>query len=173
VNVRPATVADVPVAAAILDEASAYVHTLGFGHWHVPFPQDELVHRLERGELYVVDVDGQTAATLTLLWDDPAFWGERPPDAVYLHKLAIRRAFAGRGLGAAIVDWVDGHAASAGRRYVRLDCQREDPGIRSYYERLGFEHRGDKEDDPRFPVALYERPTGPFRPRPGTVTGRD
>ena len=32
-----------------------------------------------------------------------------------------------------------------------------DSGIREYYERLGFEHRGDK-DHPRFAAALYERP---------------
>jgi GNAT superfamily N-acetyltransferase len=170
VNVRRALPTDAAVAAEILDEATAYVAKLGFEQWPVPFPQDELAHRIERGELYLVDVDGEPAATLTLLWDDPAFWGERPPDAVYLHKLAVRRSFAGRGLGAAIVEWVDEHAASAGRGYVRLDCQREDVGIRSYYERLGFEHRGDMDDDSRFAVALYERPTRPFRPRPGSVT---
>ena len=162
-NVRRALPADAAAAAGILDEATAYVSTLGFEQWPVPFPQDELAHRIERGELYVVDVDGQPAATLTLLWDDPAYWGERPPDAVYLHKLAVGRAFAGRGLGAAIVDWVDGHAASAGREFVRLDCQRDDAGIRTYYERLGFEHRGDWDGDPRFPVALYERRTRPHR----------
>jgi GNAT superfamily N-acetyltransferase len=164
VNVRPATPADVPVAAEILDEATAYVRTLGFAQWPVPFPQDELTHRIERGELYMVDVDGETVATLTLLWDDPAFWGERPPDAVYLHKLAVRRAFAGRGIGAAVVEWVDQHAASAGRAFVRLDCKQDDPGIRGYYERLGFEHCGDKDDDSRFAVALYERRTRPHRP---------
>ena len=158
-NVRRALPADVAASAEILDEASVYVRTLGFGHWPVPFPQDELALRIERGELYMVEVDKEPAATLTLLCEDPDFWGERPPDAVYLHKLAVRRAFAGRGLGAAIVEWVDERAASAGREFVRLDCQRDDPGIRAYYERLGFEHRGDKDDDSRFPVALYERHT--------------
>jgi hypothetical protein len=34
---------------------------------------------------------------------------------------------------------------------------RDNQGIRTYYERLGFEHRGDK-DHPRFAAALYERP---------------
>jgi GNAT superfamily N-acetyltransferase len=168
VKVRRATPTDAAVAGEILDEATAYVATLGYDQWTVPFPQGELAERIERGELYVVEVDGQTAATLTLLWDDPAFWGERPPDAVYLHKLAVRRAHAGYGLGAAVVEWVDAQAAAAGRRYVRLDCHRDDPGIRAYYERLGFEHRGDK-DDPRFDVALYERRTRPLEP--GLVPG--
>ena len=65
-----------------------------------------------------VEVDGEPVATFTLLLDDPKFWGERPPDAVYLHKLAVRRAYAGRGLGARIVDWVDGEARRLGRPFV-------------------------------------------------------
>jgi GNAT superfamily N-acetyltransferase len=155
-DVRAATGEDAQLVGEMLDEATAYVATLGFPQWPVPFPQDELRRGIDRGEIYVVDVDGQPAATVTLLWDDPFYWGERLPDSVYLHKLAVRRAFAGRGLGTQIVDWVEREAASAGRKFVRLDCIRDNPGIRAYYERLGFEHRGDR-DHPRVPVALFER----------------
>jgi GNAT superfamily N-acetyltransferase len=157
VNVRAARSEDARTAGEILDEATAFMAALGYDEWPVPFPQHELTMRIELGELYVAESDGEIAATFTLLWDDPTFWGERPPDAAYLHKLAIRRRFAGRGLGAALVDWADAQAAAAGRRFLRLDCQRDDPGIRAYYERLGFEHRGDV-DHPRFAAALYERP---------------
>ncbi len=158
-NVRRATHADAEAAGSILDEATVHVATLGYDQWPVPFPRDELAQRIERGELYLVEVDGEPAATMTLLWDDPFLWGE-PPDAAYVHKLAIRRMFAGRGLGEAIVEWADRRAAAAGRRYLRLDCMRDNDRIRGYYERLGFEHRGDR-DDPRFPVALYERRVRP------------
>jgi len=37
---------------------------------------------------------------------------------------------------------------------------RDSDRIRGYYEQLGFEHRGDR-DDPRFPAALYERRARP------------
>jgi GNAT superfamily N-acetyltransferase len=131
--------------------------TLGFPQWPVPFPLDELELSVERGELYVAESEGEIAATFTLLWDDPTFWGTQLPDAVYLHKLAVRRRFAGQGIGAALVDWVAEHAAAAGRRFVRLDCLRKDLAIRAYYERLGFEHRGDLVH-PRFSASLYERP---------------
>jgi GNAT superfamily N-acetyltransferase len=155
-DVRPATADDARLVGEMLDEATAYVARLGFEQWPVPFPQEELRQRIERGEIYVVEVDGEPSATFTLLWDDPFYWGERPPDSVYLHKLAVRRAFAGRGLGPEIVDWVEREAASKGRQFVRLDCIRDNPRIRAYYERLGFEHRGDR-DHPRVPVALFER----------------
>jgi ribosomal protein S18 acetylase RimI-like enzyme len=155
-KVRLATPVDVALVADMLDEATAFVATFGFDQWPLPFPRDELLQRVRQRELYVVEVEREPAATFTLLWDDPFFWGERPPDAVYLHKLAVRRAFAGRRLGEQIVEWVDATAAAAGRSFVRLDTQRDDPGIRRYYERLGFELRGDRANG-RFAWALYER----------------
>ena len=155
-NVRRARIEDVPVVAEMLDEATAFVKTMGRDQWPVPFPHGELRQRIARGELYVVEVDGEPAATFTLLVDDPKFWGERPPDAVYLHKLAVRRAFAGQGLGVRIVEWVVSEAERRGRTFIRLDCQRDLPGIRRYYERLGFELRGELERGD-FAWALYER----------------
>src|ERR687885_994328 len=124
-KIRLATEADVPTVAAMLDEATLFVRSKGSDQWPVPFPQDELRRRVAGGELYVVEVGGEPAATFTLLLEDPFFWGERPPDAVYLHKLAVRRAFAGRRLGEQIVEWVDATAAAAGRSFVRLDTQRD------------------------------------------------
>jgi predicted N-acetyltransferase YhbS len=156
-KVRVATNDDVPLVAEMLDEATAYVRTKGSDQWQVPFPHDELVERVSRGELYVVEVDGRPAATFTLLLDDPWFWGAQPPDAVYLHKLAVRRAFAGRKLGERIVEWILAEAAARGREFVRLDCQRELPGIRAYFERLGFELRGEKTKGANRAWALYER----------------
>jgi GNAT superfamily N-acetyltransferase len=161
VIVRRATHADAAVAGSILDEAARWLASQGFDHWPVPFPADELAERIDQGELYVADLDGEPAGTLTLLWDDPSFWGDQPPDAAYIHKLAVRRAFAGRGLGSAIVAWAERRAAAAGRQHLRLDCPRDNPGIRVYYERLGFEHRGDLDDPRGFVVALYERPIEP------------
>ena len=147
-KIRAAGPEDVEVVAEMLDEA---------GEWPRPFSRDELVQRIERAELFLVDLDGEPAATFTVLWDDVPFWGEQPPDAAYLHKLTVRPPFRGRGLGAQIVEWVEQRAVEAGRAHLRLDCRRDNPGIRGYYERLGFEHRGDVHH-PRFAAALYERP---------------
>ena len=155
-NIRLARPADVSAVAAILDDATAFVRTLGFEQWPVPFPQEELEGRIAHDELYLVEVDGRIVGTFTLLWDDPFFWGERPPDAAYLHKVAVLREFAGRGIGAGAIEWIDDHVANRGREFIRLDCQRDIPGIRRYYERLGFELKGEKTRK-HFAWALYER----------------
>jgi protein-tyrosine phosphatase len=111
---------------------------------------------VERGNFHLASLDGETVATFALLWDDPAFWGEQPPDAGYVHALAVRRAYAGRGLGERLLDWAEAQAAAAGRGYLRLDCMSDNAVLREYYERLGFEPRGEAVLDD-FEATLFER----------------
>jgi GNAT superfamily N-acetyltransferase len=142
--------------AELLDEATVWVGERGYEQWPLPFPRDELAASIERGEVYVAEVDGDSVATVTLLWDDPMYWGEQPADAAYVHKLAVSRACAGQRIGQALVEWADKTAAAAGREFLRLDCLRDNPSIREYYERLGFEHRGDLVVNGRR-MSIYER----------------
>jgi GNAT superfamily N-acetyltransferase len=152
----------VAAVATLLDEATGWVGERGYEQWPLPFPRDELAAGIERGEVYVAELDGDAVATVTLLWDDPIYWGARPPDAAYVHKLAVSRACAGRRIGQNLVEWADSTAAAAGRQFLRLDCLRDNPGIRAYYERLGFEHRGDLEVNGRG-MSIYERPVHSHR----------
>ena len=145
------------VVAALLDEATAWVGERGYEQWPLPFPHRELAAAIDRGEVYLAELDGDVVATVTLLWDDPTYWGERSADAAYVHKLAVRRACAGQRIGSAIVEWADATAAAAGREFLRLDCLRDNPGIRAYYEELGFEHRADLVVGARN-MSIYERP---------------
>jgi len=157
VKVRRAHQEDAVVVAGLLDEATVWVNDLGFSQWPLPFPRDQLAGAIERGEVYVVESeDGEAVATVSMLPDDPLYWGDQPPDAYYVHKLAVRRDQAGRGIGAAVVEWANAEAAEAGREFLRLDCLGDNPGIRDYYEDLGFEHRGDVVLDGRT-ISLYER----------------
>jgi GNAT superfamily N-acetyltransferase len=157
VNVRPADDDDADTVAALLDEATGWVNDLGFNQWPLPFPRRQVEAAIGRGEVYLVEAeDGEPVATVTILDDDPMYWPGKPNDALYVHKLAVRRDQAGRGIGAAIIEWANAEAAEAGRDFLRLDCQGDNPGIRDYYEGLGFEHRGDLEMNGQ-PMSLYER----------------
>jgi GNAT superfamily N-acetyltransferase len=146
----------VSVVSELLDEATVWVGERGYEQWPLPFPHEDIAAAIERGEVYVAELDGDVVATVTLLWNDPTYWGDRPADAAYVHKLAVRRACAGQRIGSAIVEWADRTAAAAGRDFLRLDCLGDNPGIRAYYERLGFEHRGDLVVKNRN-MSIYER----------------
>jgi GNAT superfamily N-acetyltransferase len=158
VNVRAATLEDVEIVGSLLDEATAWVNELGHEQWPRPFPRKEIAAAIARGEVFVGEIASRPVATVTVLAADPLFWGQRPPDALYIHKLAVARDHSGQGLGAELVDWVNARAAEAGRTHLRLDCLRDDPGIRAYYEQLGFEYCGDLDDTGRgLQISLYER----------------
>ena len=89
-------------------------------------------------------------------WSDPTFWGERPLDAGYLHKFAIKPEHYGEGIGKSMLRWAAERARRAGMKYLRLNCVAEDRGIRDYYEKAGFAHRGDV-NGPVCLASLYEK----------------
>jgi predicted N-acetyltransferase YhbS len=156
VNLRGCQARDVAAVATLLDEATVWVGQRGYEQWPLPFPREEIAAAIARGEVYVAELDGDVVATVTLLWEDALHWPGKPPDGAYVHKLAVSRARAGQRIGRAIVEWADRTAAAAGREFLRLDCLRRNPGIRTYYERLGFEHRDDQVINGR-DLSLYER----------------
>ncbi|HYT78248.1 MAG TPA: GNAT family N-acetyltransferase [Actinomycetota bacterium] len=166
IEIRLAGREDIGVAAHILEEAIAWARLRGFDSWAPgEFASPEgggrlrLLQAVETGGLYLVFVEGQAVGTMSLLPEGPLFWPGSPPVALYLHRFAIRGPHTGRGVGVAALAWAEHEVMRRGRRLIRLDCLADNPGIRAYYERAGFEHRGDVEvEGTRF--SLYEREAG-------------
>jgi GNAT superfamily N-acetyltransferase len=91
---------------------------------------------------------------------DPEFWtdADKPDTALYIHRMAIIRALAGREIGAAMMDWASARAADAGKRWLRLDAWARNVKLHQYYERLGFELVRLLQFEHRGSGALYQRP---------------
>lgn len=157
-RLRRATEADAATVVALYDEASAWLMARGLRQWPQGwFTPAMVVEDLRAGRaIYLLLRDDEPVGKLTLQWDDPEMWGERPPDAGYVHGLCVRREVAGLGVGEALLDWAARQVSACGRRWLRLHCMAANPGLRAYYERLGFTYRGQAEEGW---AALYERPT--------------
>jgi ribosomal protein S18 acetylase RimI-like enzyme len=155
-EIRQARAEDVDELVATLSEAARWLLRRGIEQWPDPFPRARVEALVRRGEFFVARLDGMPAGSLVLRWSDASFWGEQPDDAGYVHALAVRRAFAGQGLGDRLLAWAEVRVAEAGREFLRLDCMAENAALRRYYERLGFELRGEALVDD-FVAALYER----------------
>ncbi len=160
---------DLPIIVDLLTEAAQWSRDAGIeGLWRVPYPVEWVRPSLDRGEVFLAAWAGSTAGTVTFRWDDTATWGDRPRDAGYVHKLAVRRALKGRGVGAMILDWAGDRVAREGRTWLRLDCLRSHTALRSYYESLGFHPAGEATVEGNR-VTLLERPArrrGPLRSGP-------
>ena len=162
---RRATADDLPAVVDILADATAWLEARGIDQWHdYPNRAAHIAGRIARGEMWLGWLRDESIATIALQWMDEETWGPRPPDAGYVHSLAVRRACSGHGIGRALLDWAAGEVARAGRRLLRLDCVAHNAALRAYYESAGFTVRGTR----TYPGAgesssLYERPVGTLR----------
>lgn len=140
-----ATRADVDALTAIYEDTERWQIARGIDPGLPPFPLRVIVERrVENGVVYLARVGGAPAGTVTLTWEDHAVWPDAPEgDAGYVHGLAVARAFSGQQIGLHLLRWVEGYVAAAGKPFVRLDCNGDNPALRAYYERVGYTHRGD------------------------------
>ncbi len=131
--------------AALAIDASAYAWraAMGIPAGPPPRPLPELfAESIARGEMYIARLEGLPAAKIVLQRED-TLWSDAAGEAIYVHGLATHRDFAGKGIGLALLRLAERAAAAAGKEYLRLDCNADNPGLRAYYERAGFTHRGD------------------------------
>ncbi|MBM9505299.1 GNAT family N-acetyltransferase [Actinacidiphila acididurans] len=162
VAIRPAQPGELRVVEDLLREASAWLASRGIDQWQFPPHRDRITQALRRGEVFLATTDGLPMATLQLDdHADPEFWTteDKPGDALYVHRMAVSRKFAGSGVGGTLLNWALERAATAGKPWLRLDAWKDNHGLHRYYESQGFTlvrvidlpHRGSG--------ALFQRPT--------------
>lgn len=163
IRIGSANAADVGEAADILAEATAWASSHGFSSWQQGtfsspdgWGRGRLEEALRAGGLFLAWDGPAAVATVSLVPEDRLFWRDAPPDALYLHRLAVRPSHMGLGIGAEIIRWAEEQVQRQGRRHLRLDCLRDNPGIRRYYDAAGFRHRGDVEIE-GIGLSLYEK----------------
>ncbi|MGW5332441.1 GNAT family N-acetyltransferase [Streptomyces bauhiniae] len=144
---RPAAAEDVPALMALRAEAEGWLRTKGTDQWSDPETGERAISKwrasIDEGRAWVVTTEGgEIRATVSRGPVDRDFWtdADRPETALYLYKLIVARSASGQQLGSRLIDWVSRLAALEGRSWVRIDTWRTNPGLHSYYERLGFQH---------------------------------
>ncbi|GAA2902273.1 hypothetical protein GCM10010517_68160 [Streptosporangium fragile] len=184
-TLRRATDADLGGVLALLAEVAGWLDRRGVRQWPAAgFPAERIAPLIGEGVLYLLDAgDGAGVPAATIALDghaDPEFWtpGDDPRAALYVHKLAVARAHAGRGLGEALLDWAGLRVLAQGRRWLRLDCSKDNPRLQDYYRSQRFAHIRTVDLPHRASGALFQRPGGlrgrvpdvapPFADRRGT-----
>jgi GNAT superfamily N-acetyltransferase len=101
---------------------------------------DNIFDEYTRGNCYVMYADRVAAATFILQWKDPLYYPDVPDHtAGFIHKLAIRRAFAGKGLFTPILDFCRQACLERGIHQIQLETDATRPGLMRFYERNGFQ----------------------------------
>jgi GNAT superfamily N-acetyltransferase len=157
--VTEAKAGEVGIVLEILNEAADWLRLKGINQWQSRyFTRAFLLEGIGNGEVYLARLDNRIVGTISLQWSDPLWWGDTPVDAGYFHRLAVKRDNAAKGLGRALVEWAENRAKAAGKSFLRLNCQFDNPRLRRYYEDMGFAYRGEATlPDGSFRSALYEK----------------
>lgn len=126
-------------ALGILREAAAWALGRGVDVWtDAQLREQDLLAAADLGQLLMGFSGDRSAATMLLQSSDPVYWPDAAPHtALYLHKIAVRREFAGRGWLTRLIDFAVSDARDLGIRRLRLDTLCRSP-LEGLYVRHGF-----------------------------------
>lgn len=156
-TIRQATGHDSGTVAEILSEAARWLDQRGMPMWRA----DELLPShvaadVDAGLFFIAECDGAAAGVMKFQLADKLFWPDVPQtESAFVHRLAVRRRFAGGGVSSDLLNWAVVRARSLGRSYLRLDCEASRAKLRAVYERFGFVHHSDRQVGPYY-VSRYE-----------------
>ncbi|MBS0393154.1 MAG: GNAT family N-acetyltransferase [Proteobacteria bacterium] len=137
--VRRVSVNEIPVALEILREAATWALARGVNVWAPHELRERDFEPPARADELVLGYAGATpVATMLLQSVDRKYWPEAVADeALYLHKVAVRRTAAGQGWLGRLISFATDDARARGIGRLRLDTLAH-PGLRGLYERHGF-----------------------------------
>jgi GNAT superfamily N-acetyltransferase len=124
----------------ILREVGQWLVDSGQELWAIDtLTTENLVDEYTQGNCFVMYADETPAATLILQWKDPLYYGDVPDNtAGFIHKVAIRRAFAGQGLFAPMLDFCKSECRKRGIHEIQLETDATRPALMQFYEHNGF-----------------------------------
>jgi GNAT superfamily N-acetyltransferase len=164
-QIEQAQPADAPTVAAVLTEAAQWLAADGRPLWSAADTGIERVQRdTDAGRYFIArkntEAGGDVAGVVRIDLEDPYFWPEvENGSSAFVHKLAVRRHWAGHGVSTALLGFAREHARGLGLAHLRLDCVAGRAPLRALYERFGFSlHSEIRKGATVF--ARYELPLG-------------
>lgn len=152
----------------LIDQAAEWLRTKNTDQWAQPWPSEEdrkvrILRDLIAGKTLIATDEGVPIATITADLADNPIWPpeSREEPALYVCRLVVRRGYGGRGIGAALLDWVGLHAREQhGVAWVRVDVWTTNEALHAYYDQQGFEFCKFSDELDDYPsTALFQKNT--------------
>lgn len=160
-NMEQATPQDTKEVLALLVNTAKWFQSKGSSQWGdllKGVDSHRTDERIQAGDVFVCRENGGISGMVMLLkkpseWDK-TLWQQQPSasDAIYLHRIAIHRNYANKGLGKKILNWACESTQFEGKNRMRLDCVAHNEFLNSYYKEENFTYKGEFDG-----YSLYER----------------
>jgi GNAT superfamily N-acetyltransferase len=156
-SIRQALPEDLNSVSDILREAAQWLEENGMPLWRdSELLPEGVASDVHSGLYFLAECDSEPAGTIRYQLEDKLFWPDIAQyDSAFVHRLAVKRRFAGGDVSSALLLWAIARTHTLRRRYLRLDCEAWRSHLRAIYERVGFRFHSNKQVGPYF-VARYE-----------------
>lgn len=138
IRIRAGGPDDIPAILTMLDSSVEWLVSQGrTGQWGTkplsesPKTVESVARYMDEGDVFIAEVDGVPAATLTLTDAAGAYLSHLPQPGEperYIHWLASDRRFKGHGVGSALLAHAVEETRRAGVSLLRVDCYAGDDG---------------------------------------------
>lgn len=126
------------LAISIMKEAAKWLVDIGKPLWRIEDISAEKISNKPE-EYIVMKVNGVGAAAMILSFQDAFFWPDiAKGESGFIHKLSIRRDFAGKGYSEKIIEYAKQLCMEKGIHCLRLDCDPNRQRLCDFYEKVGF-----------------------------------
>lgn len=133
------------ICYGIICEGRAFQQEQGFVQWTNAYPGEALIRQdLAEGSGYLFKLDGQPAGYMYISFDgDPSYdelegaWRSNGEYAV-VHRIALSRRFAGKGLSSAVFEAVAQMCREKGVSCIRIDTDAKNGRMQHVLEKNGF-----------------------------------
>lgn len=132
---------EVETAISIMKEVAKWGRSAGLNVWKDEYlTREKLMVNVNEDDFYIGQVNGNNACCMIIQWSDSFFWpNSNENEAGYIHKLCVRRNYAGMGLSKQMVETAIEECKKRSVTYLRLDTGWTNKNLCDLYKSLGFE----------------------------------
>lgn len=144
-------------AIHVMKEVAKWGREQGFRVWLDEWlvPEELLTEEVKPENFCIGKIDGKVACAFILQNSDTEYW-KNPGDAVYLHKLCVKREYAHRNMTKSVVEAIKEECRKSSVKYIRLDTALDEKAVRKIYLNVGFKIVDIIDYDNGRSIALYE-----------------
>ncbi|KDR96617.1 L-amino acid N-acyltransferase YncA [Peptoclostridium litorale DSM 5388] len=131
------------IIKAIVKEMNSY----GNYQWNESYPSpDDFTDDMEKGNLYVEELDGKIASFICLNCVEAPEYKELEwsidQKALVVHRMGVNPNFRGRGLAKKLMEFADELAVAKDLNYIRVDTSSQNAKMNSLITKCGFKYIG-------------------------------
>jgi len=158
IEIKTASEKDVPVVEDVLLDAVRWLEGINQPLWSEERVKWERLSKdFAISDFLIAFFGGIPAGCAAVVDYDPDFWPDIPKGgSLFIHKIAVKRFAAGKGISDALLFRAKEMCAESGISELRLDCHSRIPKLRAFYERNGFVCVEEKVLFGKYHTALYK-----------------